>query len=403
MSQLLTSTRITNEAVRVLKNTLSAARVVNRQYSKEFAQTGAKIGYTVNVRKPPRYIGRTGQAAKLEGTVDSFVPLTLTTQFGVDLPFSMADRTLSLDNFSDRVLKPAMATIANKVDSDILALGQRIPNCVGSFNTAVTALSTYFDAGALLSDLGAPRDADRHVIMTPQMHASGASGALTYFNPQKDVSEQYRTGLLGQIGGFKFWEDQNCPTQTVGTVGGSPLCNGTDQTGSSLIIDAAGSSSFNVGDIITIGSGATGVYSVNPQSRVSTGRLRQFVVTAASAASASQTLSIFPAIVAAGQFQNVDKAAPDNASVNQVYGTTGASSRYGLALHKDAIVMAMVDLEIPPKGVIESARVADEDAGISLALVTAFDPIGGQTITRIECLYGVAIVYEDLACRIWGT
>ena len=55
--QLLTMSYITNEALVVLENELILANRVERQYSDEFAQTGAKIGNTVSIRRPPRYKG----------------------------------------------------------------------------------------------------------------------------------------------------------------------------------------------------------------------------------------------------------------------------------------------------------------------------------------------------------
>jgi hypothetical protein len=42
--QLLTMSYITNEALVVLENELVIANRVERQYSNEFAQTGAKVG-----------------------------------------------------------------------------------------------------------------------------------------------------------------------------------------------------------------------------------------------------------------------------------------------------------------------------------------------------------------------
>ncbi len=402
MNTLLTSTKILRQATRILKNTLGMARAVPKQYSEEFAKTGAKIGYTVNVRKPPRYKGRLGQAAQLEATKDSFTPLSLTTQFGVDLPFSMADRTLSLDKFTDNIIKPAVATIANKVDDDLCQLGEQIFNAVGAPGTTPTSLQTFLDAGALLSDMGTPRDDERYCMLTPQMHASAVGSNLGIFNPANTVSEQYRTGMLARFGGFKFYEDQNQPSHTIGNFAGTPLVNGASQTGSSLVIDGCTAGvTMKKGDIFTIGSGSTGVYSVNPQNRRSTGRLQQFVATADATAdgSGNMTIPISPAIVPAGQFQNVDSAPANNAAIT-LAGTASATNRYGLAFHKDFATIAFADLELP-SGVHEASRVSDPDSGISMSLISAYDVMSGQMITRLEVLYGMAVVYPELACRIW--
>jgi len=51
-NNLITISQVTNEGLMVLENDLCFADHVNRQYAEQFALSGAKIGYTVNVRKP---------------------------------------------------------------------------------------------------------------------------------------------------------------------------------------------------------------------------------------------------------------------------------------------------------------------------------------------------------------
>src|SRR3990167_6445649 len=97
MNETLTISMITREALRVLENNLAFTKLVNRTYDAKYGVEGAKIGTVLNVRKPPRYVGRTGQALSVEGAVDSHFQLSLTTQFGVDLQFSSQDLALSID------------------------------------------------------------------------------------------------------------------------------------------------------------------------------------------------------------------------------------------------------------------------------------------------------------------
>ena len=70
-NQLLTISMITNEALRVLTNSLVFTRAISRQYDDKFAIEGAKIGTTINLRKPPRYVGRTGPALQIESSVEA--------------------------------------------------------------------------------------------------------------------------------------------------------------------------------------------------------------------------------------------------------------------------------------------------------------------------------------------
>src|SRR5215471_9378771 len=109
-NNLLTIAMITREQLRILENSLTYTKQIRRTYDDKFAIAGAKIGTVVNVRKPPRYVGRTGQALSLEDATETSVPVALTTQRGVDITFTSQDLTLSVDDFSKRFLRPAIAS-----------------------------------------------------------------------------------------------------------------------------------------------------------------------------------------------------------------------------------------------------------------------------------------------------
>ena len=87
-NQILTPTMITREALKILHDNLVFAKGVNRQYSQEFANTGAKIGSTINVRKPNTYYVSTGSTIAVQSTQETFVPLTLNTQYNVAINFT---------------------------------------------------------------------------------------------------------------------------------------------------------------------------------------------------------------------------------------------------------------------------------------------------------------------------
>ena len=90
-NQLLTISKITMEALDVLENQLTFSNNVTRQYSNEFKGGGGKIGSTVNVRKPSRYVVTTGQALVPQNSTETYVPVTLTNQDNVGLVFSSQD------------------------------------------------------------------------------------------------------------------------------------------------------------------------------------------------------------------------------------------------------------------------------------------------------------------------
>ncbi len=80
-NKLLTPTQVLKEAQRVLHNNLVFVKNVNKQYSNEFAVSGAKVGSTINVRLPNRYYVSKTTALQAQSTNETTVPVTLTTNY----------------------------------------------------------------------------------------------------------------------------------------------------------------------------------------------------------------------------------------------------------------------------------------------------------------------------------
>ena len=396
---LLTISMITREALRVLENNLTFTKTVNRQYDDRFGVEGAKIGTVLNVRKPPRYVGRTGSAISIEDATETQVAVTLDTQFGVDISFTSEDLALKIDDFSKRFISPAVATIANKIDHSGLALYKGIYNSVGTPGTTPNALLTYLQAGVKLDDNAAPMDGDRSVCITPMMQATIVDALKGLFQQSSAIASQYRRGQMGTAIGFDWYMDQNCNTHTVGPLGGTPLVNGASQTGASLITDgwtASAASRLKEGDVFTV----AGVYSVNPQSRQSTGSLQQFVCTAdkSSDGSGNLTATISPSITVSGAFQTVTGSPADNAAIT-VIGAASTVSPQGLLHHKDAFTLAMADLPLP-QGTDMAARVSDSQLGMSIRMIRDYDITTDKFPCRLDVLFGWATLRPELACRI---
>ncbi len=398
----LTISMITKESLAVLENNLTFAKGVNRDYDDQFAIGGAKIGDTLNVRKPAKYIGRTGATLAVEDHTETSVPVQLTTQFGVDLNFTSKELTLSIDEFSDRIIKPAMAVVANKIDSAGLTLAyQSTYNAVGTPGTIPTLLKTYLQAGAKMDYEAAPRDGNRSLIIDPSAQVEIVDSLKSLFQSGDQIKNQYEKGNMGLAGGFKWSMDQNIPVHTFGPQGGTPLVNGASQTGNALLTKgwaAAAASRLNKGDVFTV----AGVFAVNPQTRASTGQLRQFVVTSAfsSDASGNGSVSISPAIVLTGAFQTVTALPADSAAIT-VMGTANQISPAHLAYHKNAFTLVCADLLLP-RGVDMAARVSDKQLGLSARMVRAYDINNDKFPCRFDILFGWAALYPELACRIQG-
>ena len=408
-NNLLTISKITNEALMVLENELTFTGQVDRNYDDQFAVVGAKIGSIVNVRRPGRFIGTTGPALVVEDFNETSVPVTLTTQFHVDTQFTTQDLALSLDMFSDRVLKPGIAAIANKMDRDGLVTAKNnTANIVGTAGTAPTGLITYLTAAAYLDSEGAPRDGRRSVVVEPFTSATIVDSLKGLFVPNEKISSQYTKGMMGRdSGGMNWYMDQNVVSQTFGSYSSATLsCNVTTATGflssgwaysSNITIGAtSAAATLNQGDTFTI----AGVYAVNPQNRQSYGKLRNFVVqsTTAIGSGGTATVTVVPAVITAGQFQNVSVTSTGSQTVTP-FNNTGVTSPQNILMHRNAFTMACADLELP-EGVHFAGRASDKELGLSLRVVRQYTINNDSIPTRIDVLYGWAPLYPELACRI---
>jgi hypothetical protein len=414
-NNLLTISKITNEALMVLENELTFSSEVDRNYDDQFAVTGAKIGATVNVRKPARFIGTTGPALNVEDFNETSIPVTLSTQFHVDTQFTTQDLALSLDMFSDRVLKPAIAAIANKVDRDGLAMATlQTANIVGTAGTPPTGLITYLTAGAYLDSEGAPRDGRRSCIVEPFTSATIVDSLKGLFAPNQKISEQYEKGMMGtDSAGMKWKMDQNVVSQVFGsnstttvtasvntTTGTGFLTSGWASTSTiSLTAANSGTLNLNAGDVFTI----AGVYAVNPQNRQAYGsnKLRNFVVktTVAIASGASGNVVVSPAVITAGQFQNVSIPTTSSAAAVTQFNSTGIVSPQNIIMHRNAFTLAVADLELP-EGVHFAGRASDKEMGLSIRVVRQYTINNDSIPTRLDVLYGWAPLYPELACRV---
>ena len=348
-------------------------------------------------------MGRVGQGLQIEDATETSVPLVLNTQRGVDIAFSSQDLALSIDDFSDRFVKPAIANVANFIDFDGLGQYINVFNEVGTPGTVPNALLTYLQGGQRLDEEATPRDNARALVISPAMQATIVDTLKGLFQSSTDIADQYEKGTMGSVIGFKWSMDQNVRTQTVGPQGGAPLVNGVSQTGNLIITNgwtAAAAKRLSKGDIITFSKS----FAVNPQNKQSTGSLRQFVVTAdvSSDGAGNATIPIAGpgglGVVTAGPFQTVT-VAPTTGDVVVVNGAANTQSPRGLGFHKDAFALGCADLPLPG-GVDMASRVSDKQLGMSIRLVRAYDINTDRFPCRLDILYGWTTLYPELAVRI---
>jgi hypothetical protein len=152
------------------------------------------------------------------------------------------------------------------------------------------------------------------------------------------------------------------------------------------------------GDTFTI----AGVYMVNGQTKAPLATLQQFVVTSAVTSDATGTavVSIAPAIVTTGGFQNVSAAPAAGAVVNPV-GSSGASTQYALAFDRDAIMLAAK--ELVPYSVGMGKTTTDDQTRIPIRVQQMPDIRTNQEILRFDVMVAWATLYDQLGIKIATT
>lgn len=397
---LLTPQIITNELLRRFKNNLGFAGTVRHEYDDRFANKGGKIGDTLNIRIPAKFVATRGAVLTEQDVTETTVPLVLDQQAHVGFSFTSKDQTLTIDRFGERYLNSAAVALSNVVDVDGLTMAyQRTANSVGTPGSVPNTLKTYNQAGAKLDDSGVPVDGKRYMVINPTMQVEVIDANKTLFNATGEVAKQYVKGRMGTAAGFEWIMDQNTRTHTVGVQGGTPRVNGANQSGSSLITDgwtAAAATRLKKGDIITIAN----VNAVNPVSGDTLGTGCQFVVTAdvASDGSGNATIPIWPPMTPAGAHKTVSALPADDALIT-VVGNSGTASPQGLAYHREAFALAMAPLEMP-QGVHMTARAQDTETGVSIRTVGQYDINSDKFIYRCDILYGWAVLLPQFACRV---
>lgn len=387
-NSLLTINMITREAVELWKNTNSFIRNIDRQYDDQYARGGAKIGSTLRIRLPNDYTVTTGPAASIQDTSEQSTTLTLATQAHVDVSFSTFDRTMSLDDFSERVLAPMVNNLAGYVATSVMGGSEGgvcnyVANTDANGNIISPTDQTYLNAGALLT-LNSAQNARRKTINDPITQARVVSSLTGLLNPSEMISRQYATGQMYQALGFEWFEDQTVIKHTGGTFSAGGTVNGAGQTGTTIVVNAI-TGTLNIGDIITFAN----VNAVNRITKATTGQLRQFVVTA-NVLTGATSIPIYPALIPAVggnavQYQTVDTS-PVNGAAMVLVNPASTTYRKNICYAPQAITMATADLVMPEKGVEEAWREAFD--GIALRMLTAYVPGTDQLITRLDCLFG---------------
>lgn len=405
-STYLKPSAITAEALRILHNMCPFTQNIDKQHDKETTFGGQKRGSTLRIRLPNKYTVRRTWNINVQDTTEQSVSLVIGQIFGADMMFSDSDLALEINEFSRRFIEPAISVIASSIDSYNFTQAYKATwNSVGTPGTTPNNQLPWLLAGAKLNDNAIPTRM-RKAIINPDAQAYTVSGLASLFNSSREISKQYVDGAMGSALGFDWFMSQNVPNHTTGSnaddasilVDENPIVNIAEGM-TTIHVDGldAAAGTFKAGDVFTIGS----VYAVNPETKVSTGKLQQFVVAADATATGSEVdVTFTPAIYSSssGALQNVDALPADGAAIT-VMGDASTAYPQNLCYHPDAYTFATANLEMPSDVTFKGQMSID---GINMRILRQYDINSSNYPCRIDVFAGFLAQRPEMGCRVWG-
>lgn len=389
-------------ARRLVNNCVYGSREnVMRDYDDEYYHRGVKMGDTITLRLPQRYEVTIGAKMNPTPLTDQTVTLQITDQTNIGFEYGSWAATLEVQDYMERYADPAVDQLVNNIDfTGLSRVYKQIAKAVGTPGSVPSANSVYTLAKTKMVEAAVPRP--YRAFLTADAHGQIANANTSLFHPGQQIASFFKKGQFAEmaLGIEKWFEDENIANHTIGALGGTPLVKGAGQTGASVTIDGATASVtgyWKEGDKIQFAS----VYDINPLSRQSTNRLKDFTVTADtdSDGSGEASIPISPAIVTSGPFQNVS-AGPANNDAVTTFGHAssyaGVAVRMGVVQHKEAVALVMADLELP-RGLWVAERISNAKMGVSIRMLKDHDIINDVSPARLDTAHGWKAIRQELA------
>lgn len=393
------------ESLRRLLNRLEISQYFNTDENKNFKQNFA-VGDTVRIKLPQRYIIRDGLGYTPQAIDRKYTTVKMDQIFGIDFDYDSVEKALEMERGEDVVrreyIEPAMDQLAQEIESRCANYATyNCPNVVGKLGTTPTSIATAHTARQRLVEY-AVTPGTKGMIISPGQHATLGANLTTILNPQKEISDLFREGLLGNAAGFKWHESVSLYDVTAGTMTASDVTVSatiTDGATSVVLASASAGATLKAGDVLSF----TTPMAVNPSTRRSVGHAKQVVLTQDCTIAGGSTATAYfkPALYGPGsQYQNVS-VLPTAGHVIVLYPDTttpsGLHGINGLAINRDAFALVSVPLE-EPKAVEFASTKRDPKTGISISFVRQFEGRTRTMINRFDVLMGFGDLYPENCC-----
>ena len=353
---------------RLIEN-LVFPNLVHKDFSDAFS---SRLGDTIQVRKPVSLTAAefdpvSGVTA--DDIVEATVDVTLDKIATVDVSIEALQGATNVDDLQRIFIEPATAALAEKINSDGLALYKDVAACTGPAGTTPSTLSAIADVRRALNRAKAPVSGRVALWDTEADAAFTALDAVVHAD-KSGSTQALREGAIGRLMGMDNYMSQAVKQHLTGITAATTVkVNGAVTAGATeLSIDGATLTGKLVkGDLIKIGGKS---YTVTQDS-------------AAASSNAIATVKVYPAL----------PAIADNADVTLV-----GSHTANLAFHPSAFAFVTRPL-VAPAGV--ESYVTSHN-GVTMRVVRGYDMRYKREMLSMDVLYGFKTLYPELAVRALG-
>lgn len=398
---------VSMKILRLLINMLEVSEAFNHEWERDFQKEFAP-GANITVKFPQRFNVIDGMGYEPQGI--NRISTTISLDIWKQIPFEWDDYETAVKlerseaELEENYWQPAAEAMKQSWDSSSsLFAYQNASNLTGILGTDPTTVSTYYTARQIMMQQACPPGKKWMNISSSMMNSIG-SNLTNVFQPPDEISQIFKTGALGKLGGFDFTESNSLYSHTAGTWAGAVTVAVSGQSGTSISITDTAADTFFKGDKFSIQF----VNAVNPMTRRLAGpaKNKTFTVTQDLVGTGSDTLNFLPSIYGPGsQYQNVDALPLSGSALTLWPGTTSPNGKVGtvgLALSKYAFFMVGAKLYVP-EAVEKSGQASDPKTGMNIRKVVAWDPVRSMKINRLDSLGGYGNAYQDNgACCVAG-
>lgn len=397
---------IAKMAAKMLADKTQFLKSIDKEPASSFSQVnGYNVGQSIKISKPARFIPTSNAdvTAAIQDVIEQTTTLTLDTRRVIPIALTSAEiqHTLALKDWTNRILDPAVSSIAQHIEQAFLDTAMdAVANSVGTAGSTVYDTDTMLSARQKLLENLAPNDGNFFTLLNSKAMRSAVNARKGLFQSSEDIKKQYKEGYVGYADGFTYLENNLIPTHTNGNdVVFEVRTTVATEGQATLVVEALTTTTGTVkkGTVFTIAD----VYDVHPVTKQTLPHLKQFVVLEDETADGSgyATLDVSPAFYTSGAsngLQNISAFPVDGAAITPV-GSASTGYANNLAFHKSAFRFASVPLMKPDGSHMTAQETVD---GMTIRVWMDADILTDKMIMRLDFLGGFCPVRPEWAVRL---